>query len=185
MYYRYKEQVMGVLNDYDLSTLIGPDYDDGPSGTDWTGTLPYMALELLKSAALAGNFEHQYHHDFEAFIWVLTWVAHRYQGGKVIPNPPFNSWKTDHEQCRKEKTDFLINSLQEYRPTGSHASVWQSCGTVFMQTAFDILFKKEKPGTVDEYLGRMKKNIEGSGKDLSVNSFSKLSLRSAPPFQIE
>ncbi|KAG8936494.1 hypothetical protein FRC03_008368, partial [Tulasnella sp. 419] len=170
MYYRYKGQVMGVLNDYDLSTLVGSDNDDGPSGKDWTGTLPYMALELLEPAALAGHVEHTYHHDFEAFIWVLTWVAHRYQGGKEIPNPPFNLWKADNEKCLLKKRVFrdkLITKQLEHRPTGSYASVWQSCGKVFMRTAFFILAEEEKLDTVDEYLGRMKKSIEGSGKDLS------------------
>ncbi|KAG8914668.1 hypothetical protein FRC03_009910 [Tulasnella sp. 419] len=94
---------MGVLNDYDLSTLMPLGRDAGPTGTERTGTLPFMALELLNSTALAGNVEHRYRHDFEAFLWVLTWIAHRYQGGKEIPNAPFTSWIADHQQCRKEK----------------------------------------------------------------------------------
>ncbi|KAG8933742.1 hypothetical protein FRC02_011257 [Tulasnella sp. 418] len=55
MYYGYKGQLLGVLNDYDLSTLVGPDYNDGPA--EQTGTPPYMALDLLESAALAGHVD--------------------------------------------------------------------------------------------------------------------------------
>ncbi|KAG8950603.1 hypothetical protein FRC03_012793 [Tulasnella sp. 419] len=168
---------MGVLNDYDLSTLRHPGCDDGPTGTDRTGTLLFMALELLDSTALAGNIEHQYRHDFEAFIWVLTWIAHRYQGGKEIPKAPFTSWIADHQHCRKEKNSYLADLVTDGpvpAPTPSQESVWLRCGKVLLRTSFEIRFRHENLPGDDDYFNRMKREIEESGKDLSVSSFKRL-----------
>jgi len=44
MYKNEAGVVVGVLNDFDLAT-VGP----GPTGNERTGTLPFMALELLSA----------------------------------------------------------------------------------------------------------------------------------------
>ena len=36
------------------------------------GTLPFMAIELLRSV---GNFEHEYHHDLESLFYVLCYIC--------------------------------------------------------------------------------------------------------------
>ncbi|KAG8917850.1 hypothetical protein FRC02_002828 [Tulasnella sp. 418] len=176
MYYRHQGRVMGVLNDYDLSTLTPPGCDQGPTGTDRTGTLPFMALDLLQPEALAGEVEHQYRHDFESFIWVLTWIAHRYQGGEEIPKAPFTSWITDHQQCRKEKladgSDLVTEDGPVPAPTPSHESVWLRCGKVLLHAIFMIRFGHKKFAGDDDYFNQMKNELERSGKDLSVNSFN-------------
>jgi len=74
MYYRNsKGEVVDVLNDYDLSSM-----KDIPTGRERTGTIPFMATDLLTPAAINGEVEHLYQHDAESFIWVLTWVSLRY-----------------------------------------------------------------------------------------------------------
>ncbi|KAG2062874.1 hypothetical protein BDR04DRAFT_946288, partial [Suillus decipiens] len=70
MVYRLRGQYLGVLNDYDLSSFKR----DGPRGLERTGTVPFMAANLLTPAAIAGKVEHVYAHDAESLIWVLTWV---------------------------------------------------------------------------------------------------------------
>ncbi|KAG8946135.1 hypothetical protein FRC03_001474 [Tulasnella sp. 419] len=178
MYYRHRGRVMGVLNDYDLSTLIRPGYEEGPTGTDRTGTVPFMALDLLESSALAGNVEHQYQHDFEAFLWVLTWITHRYQEGRMMSHAPFNAWIADHQQCRKEKSTYQADLVKNKQPlpppTSSHESVWWKCGKILLRMSFLVSVNDENLPEARDYFNRMKKGIEESGKDLTVNSLDEL-----------
>ncbi|KAF8881760.1 hypothetical protein BD779DRAFT_995636 [Infundibulicybe gibba] len=69
----------GILNDFDLAQLRGrlP-----PSGTERTGTMPFMALDLLRGPATwHGHVEREYRHDAESFAWVLFWICCGYQDG--------------------------------------------------------------------------------------------------------
>ncbi|KAG2079136.1 hypothetical protein BDR04DRAFT_961306, partial [Suillus decipiens] len=59
MVYRLRGKFIGVLNDYDLSSFKR----DGPSGLERTGTIPFMAIDLLTPEAIAGEVEHLYAHD--------------------------------------------------------------------------------------------------------------------------
>jgi hypothetical protein len=36
-----------------------------------TGTIPFMAIDLLTKDAWSGHIERQYRHDCESFAWVL------------------------------------------------------------------------------------------------------------------
>ena len=129
MYYRNsKGEVIGVLNDYDLSSM-----KDVPTGRERTGTVPFMALDLLDDEAIEGKVEHLYQHDAESFIWVLTWVCLRYEDGKLRSNGRLlDEWLTmDAKGCRKEKRDFLGSAARhKLQPSSSHGSNWtiaQSC----------------------------------------------------------
>ena len=46
--------IIGVLNDYDLSSMR-----DTPTGTERTGTVPFMAVDLLTQEALQGKVAHE------------------------------------------------------------------------------------------------------------------------------
>lgn len=60
---------IGVLTDYDLSSLAdGP----GPRGNELTGTVPFMALDLLTEEGQQGKVKYLYCHDLEPFIWCFT-----------------------------------------------------------------------------------------------------------------
>ncbi|KIK35424.1 hypothetical protein CY34DRAFT_575960 [Suillus luteus UH-Slu-Lm8-n1] len=122
MVYRLRGQFIGVLNDYDLSSLKR----DGPSGLERTGTVPFMAIGLLSPVAIAGNAEHVYAHDAESFIWVLIWVCLRYENGKLLSkNRPLEEWlKCDAIQCRKEKNNFVAVGLHDHHPSQSHKVSW-------------------------------------------------------------
>ena len=119
-------RVIGVLNDYDLSSL-----KIVPTGRERTGTVPFMAIELLSDKAVAGKVEHCYRHDAESFIWVLTWVSLRYEDGKLRSiGRPFDNWlTTDANGCREKKSDFLLNVQSPNQdiaiPSSSHQSNWQ------------------------------------------------------------
>ncbi|KAI6002251.1 hypothetical protein F5J12DRAFT_708917, partial [Pisolithus orientalis] len=60
MYYRVDSKVMGVLNNYDLSSLTS---SANPLGNEWTGMILFMAIDLLKEDGQDGRVEHLYHHD--------------------------------------------------------------------------------------------------------------------------
>ncbi|KAG0709030.1 hypothetical protein DFH29DRAFT_842868 [Suillus ampliporus] len=68
MYYKTKDSVLiGVLNDYDLSSLVTT---QGSLGNKRMGTVPFT-LNLLSSEGQRGEVQHLYRHDLESFIWVL------------------------------------------------------------------------------------------------------------------
>jgi len=117
MWYRTKGNVlMGVLNDYDLSSLADA---EGPQGNERTGTIPFMALDLLTEEGQQGKVQHLYRHDLESFMWVLVWVALRYKDGQLLPRKirRFDKWATvDAETCGKEKSFFLTNFLKYNLP---------------------------------------------------------------------
>ena len=56
MYYRDGGCVVGVVNDWDRATVLSA---SAPPNTDRTGTIPFMALELLSNSKMV----HLYRHD--------------------------------------------------------------------------------------------------------------------------
>jgi hypothetical protein len=112
---------IGVLNDFDLSST-----EDSPSGLELTGTVPFMAIELLTKDAIEGKVKHLYRHDAESFLWVLTWVSLRYQKGQLLSKPrPLDQWLAlDAIQCMVKKNDFLLFGRHKMKPTRSHKRSW-------------------------------------------------------------
>ena len=111
----------GVLNDFDLAHVRG---HDRPSGMERTGTMPFMALDLLTKDAWAGKVERLYRHDCESFAWVLLWICSRYDNGAEIKNPPFNEFITsDFMQCYAMKHS-CGNTIGTIKPTASYERFW-------------------------------------------------------------
>ncbi|KAI5994272.1 hypothetical protein F5J12DRAFT_896793 [Pisolithus orientalis] len=105
MYYRDGSKVMGVLNDYDLSSLT--DFDN-LMGDEQTGTMPFMAIDLLEKEGLDGKVEHLYRHDMESFIYVFIWISLQYKNGISLEPGPLDSWtKVDARGCSEKKSHFL------------------------------------------------------------------------------
>uniref|UniRef100_A0A8H7XZA7 Fungal-type protein kinase domain-containing protein n=1 Tax=Psilocybe cubensis TaxID=181762 RepID=A0A8H7XZA7_PSICU len=83
-------RVRGVLNDFDMAVVLGPDgKPTTPSTGDHhiTGTLPFMAGDLLMTPEDRAKFQlkyptvptyHLYRHDLESFFYILVWAATRY-----------------------------------------------------------------------------------------------------------
>ncbi|KAG2129039.1 uncharacterized protein EDB93DRAFT_144737 [Suillus bovinus] len=122
-------QWIGVLNDYDLSSTKR----DGPSGRERTGTVPFMAVDLLSQPGLKGKVAHLYRHDAESLVWVLVWVCLGYRGGKLLSNGRLlDDWlKVDALGCWKEKSAFLFHlrhgkaENSNIKPSLSHQSNWK------------------------------------------------------------
>ena len=119
MYDRFNED-RGILNDYDLAHLSGR---PRPSGTERTGTMPFMALDLLTDDAWDGKVKRVYRHDCESFAWVLLWICCRYKDGKEIHEPPLRELITaDFKVCLREKLAYLDRKLAA---TTSYKPYWR------------------------------------------------------------
>ncbi|KAH7891059.1 hypothetical protein F5I97DRAFT_1827023 [Phlebopus sp. FC_14] len=126
MYRIVNGKIVGVLNDFDLASL-----GDGVTGTERTGTVPFMALDLLTEKALRGEVTHLYEHDAESFIWVLTWISLRYSNGKPMKNKALDQWLiVDAVRCGQQKSAFLLQSRdlldnKNYPPGKGHEYHWK------------------------------------------------------------
>ncbi|KAG2140139.1 hypothetical protein DEU56DRAFT_886064 [Suillus clintonianus] len=118
MWYEKDGKFIGILNDYDLSSLAS---DLGPRGNERTGTVPFMATDLLtKNLGQTGEVKHLYRYNLESFVWVFIWVCLRYREGVLLPTGlrPLDEWATlDAVACGMRKHYFL-SYLENYYPTG-------------------------------------------------------------------
>ncbi|KAG2149146.1 uncharacterized protein EDB93DRAFT_1250070 [Suillus bovinus] len=107
MWYRINGRLIGVLNDYDLSSLAD---DPGPRGNERTGTVPFMALERLTPEAQRGEVKHLYRHDLE---------SESFLPGK---SRLLDEWATlGAIACGKEKLFFLFDRFS-YQPPNLQTS---------------------------------------------------------------
>ena len=98
----------GVLTDFNLSLL---QWEPRIIGTDRTGTVPFMATDLLTEAYWWGLIKHFYRYELEAFIWVLPFTFLLYQDGMQLWNAYVDPWRTsNYSLCMKEKTAFQEQS---------------------------------------------------------------------------
>ncbi|KAI0070451.1 hypothetical protein K474DRAFT_1631793 [Panus rudis PR-1116 ss-1] len=118
------EVIIGVLNDWDLAI----DMQSNPQhhGLERTGTVPYMALDLLVNRQ--GQIQHLYRHDHEATIWIATWVFLCYANGKYVgnlSNPQLAHWQTgSYQDCANLKSGFLTNHLLTAKPQEEWEEEW-------------------------------------------------------------
>ena len=90
---------VGVLNDFDLAKFAG---QAGASGQDNTGTLPFMALDLLSEEGLRGEIPRRYRHEAESFAWSLICLYYGtvedWDGKNCTRHPhPLAKWFGDWE----------------------------------------------------------------------------------------
>ncbi|KAG2359068.1 hypothetical protein BDR07DRAFT_1415906 [Suillus spraguei] len=92
MWYKIDGKLMGVLNDCHLSSLAN---DPGPRSNERTGTVPFIAFDLLTEEGQRGEVEHVYRHELESFVWCFTWVSMRCKD-RVLPAEScfFDEWAT-------------------------------------------------------------------------------------------
>ncbi|GLB44274.1 hypothetical protein LshimejAT787_1602040 [Lyophyllum shimeji] len=101
----------GVLADYDLSVFR---HHPRVLGSDRTGTIPFMALALLREEYWNGKLERQFYHELEAYIWILVFVFLRYQDGKARNNTLVERWMTsDYNACREAKGSLIYFDTRE------------------------------------------------------------------------
>src|ERR1700679_4063455 len=86
---------VGIVNDFDLAPWV----DHPTANSDRTGTIPFMAIDLL-DGGLDRRDPRLYRHDLESFAWVLAYVtvAHiQYKGCNITisPIPGVDAWFED------------------------------------------------------------------------------------------
>ena len=91
----------GVLNDFDLARLV--EGNEGAGGKENTGTMPFMALDLLNDQAFKGMVPRLYRHDAESFAWCLVYICicMKKEGDKisVIGPHPLAPWFMGPDSC--------------------------------------------------------------------------------------
>jgi hypothetical protein len=80
---------LGVLIDLDFAIKLETTGKMPASLLHRTGTLPFMALDLLHD----DDKYPQYHqHDLESFVYLLAWIAARYKDGTEVRKDILNEW---------------------------------------------------------------------------------------------
>ena len=116
------ESGCGVLTDFDLSLL---QWEPRIFGTDRTGTVPFMAIDLLTDEYWKGTIKRYYYHELESFIWVIVFVFLLYQDGKRQCNKYVTPWMTsDYNTCREKKGDFYTKSVYLAQAQKDYATLW-------------------------------------------------------------
>ncbi|KAF9492578.1 hypothetical protein BDN71DRAFT_1509366 [Pleurotus eryngii] len=87
--YGQEKVPLGLLNDWDLSSLFEEGAAPPPITQCRTGTTPFMAVELLQMSVNPPI--HQYRHDLESFLYILIWAMVHYNLGSeeldILPDP--------------------------------------------------------------------------------------------------
>ncbi|KAK7680266.1 hypothetical protein QCA50_016775 [Cerrena zonata] len=119
------ESKKGVLVDFDLASVAHNDtVDPRPSnGNNLTGTVVFMALDLLDEKALQRKTPGLYRHDLESFCWVLLWICYCYDGGRCTLHYPFKNWIDATPQSCQGARFAVLNNLKQARaePSQSYA----------------------------------------------------------------
>lgn len=118
--YRRNDQghVCAVLNDWDLG-IDAQGADMTHTGVEVTGTVPFMAIDLLTQKALDGKVAILYRHELESFIWVLVWRVCCYDNGTLVRAVPqnFHSWDVHNlVACGYMKRAFLEDHPKAMEP---------------------------------------------------------------------
>jgi len=128
----YKENNNGVLNDFDLSTIMNPgDRNPNRHGVERTGTLPFVALELLQNEGFDGKIPRRYELELESFSWVLVWVSRCVFGGQESQPPPrLRQWlHNSNDLVFTSKSGFIIErqmipTTPDYKCFGKLTDKW-------------------------------------------------------------
>ncbi|KAH9914946.1 uncharacterized protein B0H18DRAFT_886495 [Fomitopsis serialis] len=99
------------VRDFDLARVVVVGQPSIPQGSERTGTIPFMALDLLTDAYWKGHIERLYRHDLEAFVWVALYYAWAFDDeGLEDMDSPVRDWLTaDYVECYDKKSNFLMS----------------------------------------------------------------------------
>ncbi|KAK7019871.1 hypothetical protein R3P38DRAFT_2535963 [Favolaschia claudopus] len=84
----------GLLIDVDYALVLSPTGERNAATAHRTGTLPFMATEVLRRG---DEVQHQPDHDLESFLYVLIWICVHYAGPKGVVRQNFNIYHSPLE----------------------------------------------------------------------------------------
>ncbi|TFK31462.1 hypothetical protein BDQ12DRAFT_729539 [Crucibulum laeve] len=119
-----KNEQSSILNDFDLAVFR--DIKTGKRITanngERTGTIPFMALQLLTDKYYDGKIERQYRHELESFIWSLSWLC-LYGAGDDVKEK-LDQWRTaDYITACGCKARFILE-LMDIVPQPGFEKLW-------------------------------------------------------------
>jgi serine/threonine protein kinase len=103
------ETIKGILNDWDMASLLD-DVGEVPISTarHRTGTIPFMAIDLLQAKPPI----HLYRHDLESFFYILVWAAINYdlkRNKRCAPRGDIEYWDSNLTNSARNKESFIMN----------------------------------------------------------------------------
>ena len=112
---------VGIINDFDLASWV----DYSTTNNDRTGTIPFMAIDLL-NGGLDSRIPRLYRHDLESFCWVLAYVTVAkidYKGCtiKISPLPGVDAWFKDDSKF--ERRSHISSKRHFYSEYGEEQGV--------------------------------------------------------------
>lgn len=122
----------GVLNDFDLSTIMDPgSRHPNRQGLERTGTLAFMAVELLKDEGFDGKIPWRYDHELESFTWVLVWVSRCvHNGDQIYPPHRLAQWiNNNNDAVYASKIAFVVGQksipmTEDYKSLSTMLGTW-------------------------------------------------------------
>ena len=93
---------VGIVNDFDLAAWV----DHSTTNNDRTGTIPFMAIDLL-DGGLNDRTPRLYRHDMESFVWVLAYITvanieYEDLTIKISPLPNVDAWFRDRDRADRD-----------------------------------------------------------------------------------
>ena len=157
MLYRVRDEVNGVLLDFDNASPVDHNGDVITSGAQQrTGTAPFMAYDLLSTE----HPPHLYRHDLESFLYFLVWAATHFDlpNKRRLPiSPELGKWNAEvesqFEKAKNSKYHFLMSM-------SGATSVWAECRPEFkpllktwvqpLRNLFKEVFRKFDDGEAED-----------------------------------
>ena len=142
----------GLLIDLDHSSALNPPPIQHGSSTARrrTGTIPYMAIDLLRNE----YEEHLYHHDVESFLYVILWSClYNSRDCGYVPGPedPDLNRRVEaagslfHKKVKSITADYLFDPLFKWREGGTYEQIG-GAKKDDMEHGFESLLGMLKPG---------------------------------------
>ncbi|TCD71759.1 hypothetical protein EIP91_005525 [Steccherinum ochraceum] len=183
MWRKRKMRIVGVLNDFDLVSRVVSVENQEPSSKHRTGTKPFMAMDLLSEKPPL----HIYRHDLESLLYVMLWHTHRFEDGRVVSKPAFDSWAKDSAEHVLDAKYALIFQAKLPEPLPQHAELHSLLeeyrlalgnGLNAMRNHFTRLSAMEKRRPAAAKM--LKFNVETLGDQFSFDVVENIFLNFAP-----
>jgi hypothetical protein len=153
--------ITGILNDWDMASYV-EDNDEIKlsTATHRTGTIPFMARDLLVDTPPP----HLYRHDLESFFYILVWAALHYDfaSKERLPTLPLMQRWDDNalDIALDSKYRFITDDLKRdqvflyVRPECQALLPWMtSLWTLFQDGQWALQRNRNKPGWNHRTLG--------------------------------
>jgi hypothetical protein len=131
-------EVIGVLADFDLSSLKAR----ASGNTERTSTVPFMALDLLSTEALAGEVEHDYGHEAEAYFWVGVYDTACYDNGHTVDSAVPAGWNSLGAIAMGKGKLAYLSKLHKHVDSLSQKDVWNGLSLLWVPSEPRGIFKR-------------------------------------------